>query len=109
MEKAPNYKRIYEDMLNLHYPHKLTECRPVLDKARLSIFDIHLLNTIIFGKKNKENQVFNQKLRSYNEEDIREVLRYQRQYNLNNTQTALHFKLSRNSIASWRKKYPILK
>lgn len=94
-------------MLCLRYPHKLTECQHILNKEKLSTFDILLLNTIIFGRKNKENLIFNQKLRAYKEDEIRQILQYQREYDLNNTQTALHFKISRNSITAWKKKYPI--
>ncbi len=46
-----------------------------------------------------------QLLKSYDERYIRYILNYQKTYRLSNVQIALEFKLSRNTIARWRKKY----
>lgn len=40
---------------------------------------------------------------SYDEAYIRYVLSYQEEYKLSNTQVALEFKLSRNTLARWQK------
>lgn len=105
MEAIPNYKKIYTDILNKKHPDKISVCQSILNKKKLSTSDIILLNTMIFGVQDKETMVFNQRHRSYCEDTIREIIDYQKKNNLNNTQVALQLKLSRNSIAKWKKIY----
>ncbi|MBB4804834.1 hypothetical protein HNP38_000106 [Chryseobacterium defluvii] len=97
--KSPDYRVIYTDIINKKYPHKKELCSSILEKKQLSNLDIINLNTKIFGLQAKENQ----KLRSYNKSTILYILDYQRKYKLNNSQLAKHFKLSRNTIAKWKK------
>ena len=104
MKKSlPNYKLIYQDMIKKKYPQKEIQCHNILNKDELSILDVMELNKIIFDNENKESQRFNQKLRSYNKATILEILNYQKVNNLNNTQIAIQFNLSRNSIGKWKK------
>lgn len=105
MEDTPDYKKIYNDILHKKYPHKISICQGILSKKILSTLDIITLNKIIFGEQDKEAAIFDQRHRSYCDETIKEILEYQKEYHLNNTQIALKFKLSRNSVAKWRKKY----
>lgn len=102
---TPNYKKIYIDILDKNYPQKISTCQTILNKTILSTLDIITLNKIIFGEQDRESVVFNQRHRSYCEKTIMEILEYQKEYNLNNTQIALKFKMSRNSLAKWKKKY----
>ncbi|CAM3415452.1 helix-turn-helix domain-containing protein [Empedobacter stercoris] len=96
---TPNYKRIYSDILNKRYPEKKEVCKQIIQKANLSAFDVIMLNEKIFGT----NQSKNQKLRSYRKSDILKILDYQKKNNLNNSQLASHFHLSRNTVAKWKK------
>ncbi|WP_261511787.1 helix-turn-helix domain-containing protein [Chryseobacterium paludis] len=105
MKKYPDHKRIYEDILNSEYPDKLAECSGILRKKTLSTLDIISLNVIIFGQKDRETSLVNQRLRAYSYEAIVDILEYQRKHNMTNSEIALHFKISRNSIAKWKKKY----
>lgn len=97
-KQLPNYKLIYEDMINKKFPHMKKICQTILDKNELSYLDVIKLNNIIFGNKKK----FNQRLRSYNKVTILEILKYQKENNLNNTELARHFNLSRNSVSKWK-------
>lgn len=101
---SPDYKRIFIDILQKKYPHKKEECKTLLNKKKLSVLDIIELNQRIFGK-NKESEQFNQKHRTYNKPDILNILDYQKKHKLNNSQLAKHFKLSRNTVAKWRKMF----
>ncbi len=103
----PNYRRIYSDILNKH-PEKKAECLPLLKKENLSVLDIIELNKIIFGIVDKQKQAENQKHRSYSKSDILKILDYQKKNNLNNTQLANNFSLSRNTIAKWKKMFLII-
>lgn len=101
----PNYKRIYTDILDQKYPHKKEKCTKLLNKRNLSSINIIELNTIIFGIADQKTEHFNQRHRSYSKSDILKILDYQEEYRLNNCQLANHFKLSRNTVAKWKKMF----
>ena len=104
----PDYKRIYCDILNKKYPQKKEECQYLLQKeGDLSAIEILRLNKKIFGSSDKNILADNQKYRSYSQSDIIQILEYQKKHNLNNTQLSNHFKLSRNTVAKWRKQFLI--
>ena len=99
-----NYQQIFRDILDTKYPDKKKVCIPLLQKVNLSAMDIVKINTEIFGIS-RENETSNQKHRSYHKSDILRILDYQKKHNCNNSQLALHFKLSRNSVAKWKKMF----
>ncbi len=106
MEKFTiNYHAIYADILEDKFPEKKEECRILLEKQNLSAIDIIALNKRIFGIPDKKAESENQRHRSYKNSDIIEILDYQKQQQFNNSQLAVHFKLSRNTVAKWRKKF----
>lgn len=106
MERVtPNYKKIYKDLIDKNHPHKKEDCKNILQKSDLSMLDVINLNNIIFGIKDKETLIFNQMHRSYDKNTIIEILDYQQKNNLNNTQLANHFKLSRNTVTKWKKHF----
>ncbi|KXH79026.1 transposase [Chryseobacterium kwangjuense] len=98
----PNYLLIYHDLIRIKYPEKLSDCQFFLNKDQLSILDVIKLNNTIFGSQDQE---FNQKLRSYDLNTIKYILDYQIKNKLNNSQLALHFKISRNTVTRWKKLY----
>ncbi|MGG5210780.1 helix-turn-helix domain-containing protein [Chryseobacterium sp. MIQD13] len=103
MSTQPNYKKIYEEIVARKYPKKEKQCRPFFAKEKFSALDVLKLDEIIFGYKNNETEVFNQKHRSYDRVSILKILDYQKNNKLNNTQLAQHFSLSRNTVAKWKK------
>lgn len=102
----PDFKKIYQDMIEMKYPKQRSEkCTRILQKKRLSVLDIIKLNRLIIGFSDKEVNSFNQKHKSYDVDTILKILRYQKENNMNNTQLANHFKLSRNTVTKWKKYY----
>lgn len=99
MNTKINYKTLYTDIINDLYPDKLIQCQEILNKKALNILDILELNKLIFEEEDKNNQKF----RSYSKQDILLILDYQKKHRLNNSQLANHFKLSRNTVAKWKK------
>ena len=100
---TPDYHRIYNDIINKKYPARKEECKFLLNKQTLSVLDIIELNRRIFGLSDQLTEAFNQSHRSYNRSSILKILDYQEKNKLNNMQLARHFKLSRNTVARWRK------
>lgn len=103
---SPDYKKIYTDIINKKHPDKLKTLQRFLNKKYLDSIDIINLNEKIFGKRNMETMKFNQQHRAYTRETILFFLDYQKKYKLNNSQLALEFSLSRNTITKWKKFYP---
>lgn len=99
MTPNPDYKKIYTDLLIKKHPNKLSSCSLLLQKEVLTILDILRLNKIIWGDEGQ----FDQKHKAYKKSTILEILEYQRKNGLNNTETANYFKLSRNTVAKWKK------
>ncbi|UHO40572.1 helix-turn-helix domain-containing protein [Chryseobacterium capnotolerans] len=97
--KQPDFKKIYKDIITIKCPDKYNLCEYLLLKDELLALDILKLNTIIFGASEKKNSQYH----SYKRTDVLRILDYQKKNKLNNTQLAHHFKLSRNTIAKWRK------
>lgn len=102
---APNYKKIYTDMIEKKYMSKREQCEIILKKSTLSTLDIIMLNNIISCSDDCRNFVANQKHKSYDIQTIKAVLEYQKRNKISNSQTAIEFKMSRNTIAKWKRKY----
>ncbi len=101
----PNYKSIYMDILTLRSPEKMHSCEKILLKEPLTSMDIIEINKRIFGTEDYYQT--NQKHKFYDKSDILKILDYQKKNKMNNTQLANHFKMSRNTIAKWKKKLQI--
>ena len=103
---TPDYKRIYTDIIAIKFPDKKAECEVLLNKPNLSVLDVIELNSKVFGiAPDRSTELFNQKHRSYRRADILKILDYQKKHLLNNSQLAKHFKLSRNTVAKWKKMF----
>lgn len=105
MESIPDYKRIYTDLVNEKYPEKKDAFTVILSKKNFSVLDVIACNSILSGREDKNTFTFNQKHRSFDQQSILEILDYQKKYQCSNVQLARHFKLSRNTIAKWKKKF----
>lgn len=105
MEK-PDYNKIYLDLLERKFPDKLKIYESLLIKnPTLSVLDVIRLNESIFTDEYKKDQNKNQKYKSYDKAAIIKILTYQKKNCLNNLQLSNHFKLSRNTVTKWKKKF----
>lgn len=101
----PDYNKIYTDLIEKKFPEKKEEFAHLLSKEIKNSLELIKINDLIFSDQDKEMNILNQKLRSYDEESIKKILEYQTFNKLNNQETAILFKLSRNTIAKWKKIY----
>lgn len=90
-------------MIERKYPHLKSQCYSILKKDKLSTLDVSNLNTILSGEYSEEDFIFNQRHKVYSYESICHILDYQNKNHLNNSQTALHFQVSRQSVRKWKK------
>lgn len=98
----PNYIKIFQEILDKKYPHKKNDCQKILSKKQLTSLDIIELNKIIFGTR---PDALNRFHRSYDSSSIFKILEYQKAHNLSNVKLAQHFKLSKNTISQWKKRF----
>lgn len=101
----PDYILIYTDLLQKKFPEKAELYGSFFSKKTLSAMDIIRLNNMIFRETNNEFSKHNGKHRSYNKSDILNILDYQKKHKLNNSQLAIHYNLSRNTVAKWKKMF----
>lgn len=103
MNNSPNYKQIFIDILDIKFPEKRKFCEKILNKKNLNTLDIIELNQIVFHRSGLDENISNAKHKSYDVAAKQQIISYQRKFKLTNTQAANHFKLSRNTIAAWKK------
>ncbi|MBL1221919.1 helix-turn-helix domain-containing protein [Chryseobacterium sp. L7] len=98
-----DYRLIYTDIIAELFPEKADDpkIKNRLDNLNTTV-DILKMNVLVFGQPEYAVEFKNQRLRSYDEGSVREILSYQNKNKLTNTETANHFKISRNTIAKWK-------
>lgn len=94
----PDYKRIYSDMIDEKFPEKRKDLQYFFDKENWTSLDIIRLEKKLFPQYKLSAEH-----RSYDKSTILEILEYQKKHQYNNSQLAAHFKVSRNTIAKWKK------
>lgn len=105
-----NYKRLYFDFISeqrdLSVYDKLRLTRLVNSTLNPSfsfkqLYEInHLIRKSLKVKNDKAN---NNSLNAYDEAYILEILAYQKEYDLSDSAVSLMFKVSRTTLASWKK------
>ncbi|WP_407404052.1 helix-turn-helix domain-containing protein [Chryseobacterium sp.] len=103
IQKGIDYRRLYRDLISYKYPNKIEECRSILEKDNIIGFDILMLQKKLAFNFTREDSISDQRYKSYDESTIKKILQFQEKNQLNNTQLALHFKLSRNTVSKWKK------
>lgn len=106
-----NYKRLYVDFIN-EQQHTLSnheKLRLVIKVNRIliepfSFKQLYKINKMIRDSlKNKNDKVRSKTVNVYDRSYILEVLLYQKELGLSDRAVSLEFKLSRNTLASWKK------
>jgi hypothetical protein len=104
IDNRPLYHKLYADMIRDKYPEKEKSCSIYLKKENWTALDVICVNSILFAKKHGQQEIASdQRHRAYDEQSIKEILRYQKENRLNNKELAIKFSLSRNTVARWRK------
>jgi len=88
----------------MKFPDLYKEFEQLLDRDELNHFDIELINDKLF-KENTHLNKFKQKYKAYDKKTILKMLQYGKKHQLNNTQLARHFKVSRNMVTKWKKMF----
>ena len=106
MENRPFYHKLYADMIRDICPDKEHNCADYLNKENWTALDVIDVNTILFGKKQERKEIVSdQRHRAYDRESIVLILLDQKENILNNKEIAVKYRLSRNTVAKWKKMF----
>lgn len=101
---APDYKQIYKEMLTKYGIKADANIQKIFKKKQLNSLDVIFLNQKIVKKQQLcERKNTNSQLRSYDKESIDYILNYQHEHKMTIADIAKKFKVSRNTIARWKK------
>ena len=100
MQTPINYKAIFQDLLTLKYPERLSEFQEILKKNTFNELDVLEISKKLSSSIETNSE--NGKYRSYSKSTILKILEYQKKNQLNNAQLASHFGLSRNTVTKWK-------
>lgn len=92
-------------MLKTEYPEKLED--PKIQKLLNGLKtteEILNLNDLIF-EQSKESLRNNQQLKTYDKKTILKLLQYQKKHDFSTSYMSRHYKISRTTIAKWRKMF----
>ena len=101
----PNYTKIYRDMLKERNPEKLEDPKVQrLIKNLKTTEDILKFNDLVF-ESSKESLRNNQKLKTYDKKTMLKLLQYQEKHGLSTIYMSKKYKISRTTIAKWKKTF----
>ncbi|SDQ16386.1 hypothetical protein SAMN05421664_0822 [Chryseobacterium soldanellicola] len=101
----PNYAKIYQDMLKMEHPEKLKDPKiKELLKSLNTTEDVLNFNEKIF-KQSKESLKNNQKLKTYDKKTMLKLLQYQKKHGFSTSHMSRKYKISRTTIAKWKKTF----
>jgi response regulator of citrate/malate metabolism len=101
----PNYTKIYQDMLKAKDPEKLKDPKiQRLIKNLKTTEDVLNFNDLVF-KQSRESSQNNQKLKTYDKKTMLKLLEYQQKHNLSTNYMSKKYKISRTTIAKWKKTF----
>lgn len=102
---TPNYTKIYQDLIKYKNKEEF-----VSEGLAEKINNIKIVKDILEIEKQlfrNDNLQYNQKLKSYDEVTIKELLNDQKKNMMTNAQLGIKYNISRNTIAKWKKVYNI--
>lgn len=103
MKMKPNYSKIYHDLLLAEHPEKLKDAKINELLKNLNTSDeVIRFNERLF-EQSKESVENNQKLRTYDKETMLKILMYQKQHGFSSNYISKKYKISRTTIAKWKK------
>src|SRR5690606_39465570 len=85
MNKQPNYQKLYKEITERFHKEKSSLVTGYLEKEEWTSLDVITVNDLLFNKKRNKELEFNAKCKAYDELSIKNMLNYQKQHRLNNT------------------------
>jgi aryl carrier-like protein len=101
-----NYKEIYLNLISEKFPKKLEDPKVMWKLEHLdSALNIIELNDLLFHNGKREINITDSRLRSYTQDEIIRILKYQEQYKKSNTDIINKYGMTRATLNTWRKRF----
>lgn len=102
-----NFKVLYKDIIKDKFPefefdNTIISKIDDLDNSAMKIF--YLNNFIFYNTENSLDNI-DSRLKSYTENEILDILRYQNAFNLSNTEIVKEFRMSRTTLILWKRRF----
>ena len=101
-----NYKEIYLNLIKEKFPEKLNDSKV---KYRLdylnSAINILEFNDLLFNNGDRIHNKIDSRLRSYTQDEIIRILKYQERFKKSNTDIVNKYGMSRATLNSWKKRF----
>ena len=105
MNKGPDYQKIYKEITERFHKNKTDKVKTYLQKEEWTSFDVIAVNKLLYDMKENNELKVDKRCKAYDEQTIISVLNHQKEFRLNNSELSRLFKISRNSVISWRKRH----
>lgn len=100
----PDFGKIFQDMAQRKNLSD-SKVKEISSQKEWNSLDVIKMNDALFGDASIKNIGFNQKRKAYDKNSVKEMLNYQKEYGLNNSEMMRLFKVSRNTIVKWQKEF----
>ncbi|WP_156424176.1 hypothetical protein [Myroides odoratus] len=104
MKNGPNYNNIYRDLIEKQFPERVEEFSSLLSVDITNSIQVIELNNLLFYQFDNIKEWNNQKFKSYDLISVMKILKFQEENSLSNVDVSNFFRISRNTLASWKKK-----
>ncbi len=101
-----NYKEIYFSLIKEKFPEKLNDPKIKWRLEHLdSAINVIELNDLLFHNGKRESNITDSRLRSYTEDEIIRILKYQERFKKSNTDIVNKYGMTRTTLNSWKKRF----
>lgn len=101
-----NYKEIYLSLILEKFPEKLDDAKVIWKLEHLdTAINVIELNDLLFHNGKRESNITDSRLRSYTQDEIIRILKYQEQYKKTNTDIINKYGMTRATLNTWRKRF----
>lgn len=101
-----DYKSIFINLIKDKFPEKLRNPNILWKLEHLdSTISVLDLNKELFQKEEIVYTRIDSRLRSYTEEEIIRILKYQKKYKITNIDLVRKYGISRTTLSTWRKRF----
>lgn len=104
MKEKPDFCRIFQEITQKNERSEML-IEHIENIKEWNSLTVIKMNEKVFAEPGRENLKCNQKHKAYDKYSIKEILNYQEKNNLNNSEMMRLFKISRNTIARWKKMF----
>jgi aryl carrier-like protein len=101
-----NYKEIYFSLIKEKFPEKLNDPKIKWRLEHLdSAINVIELNDLLFHNGKRESNITDSRLRSYTQDEIIRILKYQERFKKSNTDIVNKYGMTRATLNSWKKRF----